>query len=78
MDWLWECLEKLPPNELTGEYYVTDVPQMLRDSGERVEVIDAVPPEDVLSINTVEQLTAVDGILRSRLAKETPVEMEAG
>jgi bifunctional UDP-N-acetylglucosamine pyrophosphorylase/glucosamine-1-phosphate N-acetyltransferase len=64
---LFDCLRRLSPNELTGEYYVTDVPAMLRDDGERVEVVDAVPPEDVLSINTPEQLAEVDGILRSRL-----------
>ena len=31
-----------------------------------VEVIDAVPPEDVLSINTPAQLAEVDAIFRSR------------
>ncbi len=63
---LFACLETLEPNELTGEYYVTDVPAMLRAAGERVEVVDAVPPEDVLSINTPEQLAAVDAILAKR------------
>jgi GTP:adenosylcobinamide-phosphate guanylyltransferase len=33
-----------------------------------VEVIAAVPPEDVLSINTPEDLARVDGIYRSRRA----------
>jgi bifunctional UDP-N-acetylglucosamine pyrophosphorylase / glucosamine-1-phosphate N-acetyltransferase len=33
-------------------------------------VVDAVPPEDVLSINTPEELHRVDGILRKRLSGE--------
>lgn len=59
--------EKVTPNEQSGEYYITDVFEMLLREGKRVEVIDAVPPEDVLSINTPEQLAEVDGIFRSRL-----------
>ena len=45
-----------------GEYYLTDVPKLLLADGARVEVIDAVPPEDILSINTPEELSRVDGI----------------
>ncbi len=50
----------------SGEYYLTDVPGLLLGEGHVVEVIDAVPPEDVLSINTPEQLAEVDRIFRSR------------
>jgi bifunctional UDP-N-acetylglucosamine pyrophosphorylase/glucosamine-1-phosphate N-acetyltransferase len=49
-----------------GEEYITDAPALLLAAGERVEVIDAVPPEDVLSINTPEQLEAVDRVFRAR------------
>lgn len=65
------ALEKVERNEASGEYYITDVPSILMESGERVEVIDAVPPEDVLSINTPEQLAEVDRILRDRFAQST-------
>jgi bifunctional UDP-N-acetylglucosamine pyrophosphorylase / glucosamine-1-phosphate N-acetyltransferase len=63
---LFDTLGRLAPNAASGEYYITDVPGLLLGGGERVEVIDAVPPEDVLSINTPEQLAAVDAIFRSR------------
>ena len=56
-------------NALSGEYYLTDVPGLLLRSGKRVEVIEAVPPEDVLSINTPEDLAKVDAIYRSRRAE---------
>jgi len=63
---LFESLDRVERNPVSGEYYVTDVPGLLLAGGERVEVIDAVPPEDVLSINTLEQLEEVDRIYRSR------------
>lgn len=65
---LFNALERVERNELTGEYYITDVPELLLKAGETVEVIDAVPPEDILSINTLEHLAEVDAIYRSRLA----------
>jgi bifunctional UDP-N-acetylglucosamine pyrophosphorylase/glucosamine-1-phosphate N-acetyltransferase len=69
---LFEMLGHLKPNESVGEYYLTDVFSMLKDRGYRVEVIDAVPPEDVLSINTPQQLAEVDAILRLRLNMPLP------
>lgn len=67
---LFDCLDRLPRDEVSGEYYVTDVPAMLLDEGHGVEVIDAVPPEDVLSINTLEQLALVDRVYRDRLGAQ--------
>lgn len=63
---LFAALTRVKRNEASGEYYVTDVPTLLMEEGRRVEVIDAVPPEDVLSINTLEQLAEVDRIFRAR------------
>ncbi|MEZ6234647.1 MAG: NTP transferase domain-containing protein [Phycisphaerales bacterium] len=63
---LFGALKQVGRNPLTGEYYITDVFELLRAGGRRVEVIDAVPPEDVLSINTPEHLAEVDRIFRSR------------
>lgn len=63
---LFDTLAHVKRNEHSGEYYITDVPAMLLQQGARVEVIDAVPPQDVLSINTPEQLAEVDAIYRAR------------
>jgi bifunctional UDP-N-acetylglucosamine pyrophosphorylase/glucosamine-1-phosphate N-acetyltransferase len=65
---LFSALERVERNEVSGEYYITDVPELLLEAGERVEVIDAVPPEDILSINTLEHLAEVDAIYRARMA----------
>ena len=64
---LFAALRDLPRDEVSGEYYLTDVPEMLRTAGHRVEVTDTVPPEDVLSINTPDQLAEVEQILSARL-----------
>lgn len=63
---MFDALGRVQRNPQSGEYYITDVPGMLLSGGGRVEVIDAVPPEDVLSINTPEQLAEVDRIFRAR------------
>ncbi len=62
------ALKQVTRNPLTNEYYITDVPALMMSAGKRVEVIDAVPPEDVLSINTPEDLAQVDAIYRARPA----------
>ncbi len=67
-DSLFQSLETLERDPVSGEYYITDVPELLRHAGGRVEVIEAVPSQDVLSINTPEQLAAVDRVFRTRAA----------
>jgi len=70
---LFDALSRVQRDQLSGEYYVTDVPELLKNAGERVEVVDAVPPEDVLSINTPEQLAEVDRIYRHRRGMSSSV-----
>ena len=63
---LFQTLTTLPRNPIGGEYYLTELPAMLRNAGQHVEVLPEVPAEDVLSINTPSQLAKVDDILRAR------------
>ena len=63
---LFEALRDVKRNALTGEYYLTDTLELLLRAGRRVDVIEAVPPEDVLSINTLDDLAKVDALYRSR------------
>jgi bifunctional N-acetylglucosamine-1-phosphate-uridyltransferase/glucosamine-1-phosphate-acetyltransferase GlmU-like protein len=67
---LLESLADLERDPVGGEYYLTDVPALMRGHGLTVEVLPAVPAEDVLSINTPAQLAEVDTILRGRLQME--------
>lgn len=63
---MFDALAKVKRNELTGEYYVTDIFEEVLNAGGSVEVIDAVPSQDILSINTLEHLAEVDAIFRGR------------
>lgn len=49
---LFNALSRLTTKNKSGEYYLTDVFELLLREGKRVAVVDAVPPEDVLSVNT--------------------------
>ena len=64
---LFDRLARTSNDNANGEYYVTDVFGITREDGHRVAVVDAVPAEDILSINNPDQLAEVDSILRSRL-----------
>jgi len=69
---LFEMLRLVDNQNASGEYYITDVLGHMLNSGLRVEVIDAVPPEDVLSINTPQQLAEVEAILQARTVAKNP------
>ncbi|MFM7051837.1 MAG: NTP transferase domain-containing protein [Planctomycetota bacterium] len=68
-DDLLDALSRVGNRNASGEYYITDVFAILRGAGRTVAAIDAVPPEDVLSINDPAQLAEVDAILRKRHAQ---------
>ncbi len=66
-DRLFAALGCIHNDNSQHEYYLTDVPALLKSRQERVALLDEVPPEDVLSINTPRQLEDVDAILRRRV-----------
>jgi bifunctional UDP-N-acetylglucosamine pyrophosphorylase/glucosamine-1-phosphate N-acetyltransferase len=63
---LFDRLSRLSNDNASGEYYITDIFELMKADGLRVEVCDAVPPEDVLGINNLEQLAEVEKILCER------------
>ncbi len=67
---LFEMLETLKPDDASGEYQITDVPAMLRQRGHSVELVNGMPAEDALSINTPEQLREVHAILSARVEND--------
>jgi bifunctional UDP-N-acetylglucosamine pyrophosphorylase/glucosamine-1-phosphate N-acetyltransferase len=68
---LFDALTRVTNQNASGEYYITDVFELLLRDGKRVSVVDAVPAEDVLSVNTPEQLAEVSRILEGRSAPAT-------
>lgn len=69
-DALFDTLPRLSNSNANGEYYITDLFELLRADGERIEVLNAVPAEDVLSVNTLDQLATVDSVLRQRASTQ--------
>ncbi|MEX0655419.1 MAG: NTP transferase domain-containing protein [Phycisphaeraceae bacterium] len=65
-DLLFAALAQVSNDNQQGEYYLTDVPGLLKRDGHGVSVVEAVPAEDVLGVNTPEQLAVVDAILKKR------------
>ncbi len=63
---MFDTLNQVERDAASGEYYLTPVPSLLQAAGAVVEVIEAVPPQDVLSINTPENLAEVDRVFRNR------------
>ena len=64
---LLNALSRVSNDNASGEYYITDVFKIMLDSGEPVGVVAAVPPEDILSINTPEDLKMVERVLVDRI-----------
>jgi bifunctional UDP-N-acetylglucosamine pyrophosphorylase / glucosamine-1-phosphate N-acetyltransferase len=69
---LFAALSRVDNKNASGEYYLTDVFELLLKDGKRVAVVDAVPAEDVLSVNTPEQLAEVSRILLGRTQAVSP------
>jgi len=63
---LCRSLTSLRPYNPQGEYYLTDAPIWLVKQGERVGVCAACTEEELLGVNTVEQLQQVEDILLNR------------
>ncbi len=61
---LLEALGHLKNDNAQGEYYITDVPGYLLAKGMKVRVCDTCSEREMLGVNTVAQLQAVEDILR--------------
>jgi len=72
---LLESLTKIENGNAKGEYYLTDTLSILIDAGRTVTAMTAVPPEDIFSINSRQDLAMVNRVLRDRINDEM---MESG
>jgi bifunctional UDP-N-acetylglucosamine pyrophosphorylase/glucosamine-1-phosphate N-acetyltransferase len=67
---LWNNLEKIEPNPASGEYYLTDMVELLVSRGETFAAVQLEDPNELLGINTRVELADADRILRTRKARE--------
>lgn len=65
-DWLWENIGALPRNP-NGEYFLTDLPAIAISQGLAVEATGPDSPDEVLGVNTQEQLAQVNRIAQERI-----------
>ena len=63
---LLACLELLKNDNAQGEYYLTDVPELMRNRGGKIGVCCVELNEQIIGVNTVEQLMEVEGYLNQR------------
>jgi bifunctional UDP-N-acetylglucosamine pyrophosphorylase / glucosamine-1-phosphate N-acetyltransferase len=63
---VWKNLSAIQPNAKTGEYYLTDIFEILRKQGHRLGAMHLSDPSELLGINTRIELAEADAILRQR------------
>ena len=72
---LYEHIDQLGTDNAHGEYYLTDIAELLRKARKKVMALRAVDSSEVLGVNTRMELAELDAKLRARKAREL---MEAG
>jgi bifunctional UDP-N-acetylglucosamine pyrophosphorylase/glucosamine-1-phosphate N-acetyltransferase len=72
---LFESLDKVRPDNVKGEYYLTDAIAIIMEAGHKVSAVAAVQPEEAMSANTKEQLAELNRIMGERIAR---ARVEAG
>ncbi len=66
-DELFSTLERVEPDPVKGEYYVTDVVRLLRSGGRDVSAPIRVLPEEAMGINSRADLATVGRAMQDRL-----------
>ena len=67
---LFSALGELQPNNVKGEYYLTDALHILIRSGHRAVAITAVAGEDAMGINSRQNLAEVGRVMQNRIQRE--------
>lgn len=58
--WLWQALGQIKKNELTGEYYLTDLIALANEQGKKVAVVKTSDEGEAIGINTLEHLALAE------------------
>lgn len=64
---LFDALERIQPDNVKGEYYLTDALHLIIAAGGKVVAVTAVPAEDALGVNSRNQLSRASKIMQSRI-----------
>ncbi len=63
---LFQALAKVKNDNAQGEYYLTDVPKLLKDSGEPISLYKHTDINEVEGVNNRKQLSGMEKVLRER------------
>lgn len=63
---LLRCLSQLKNDNAQGEYYLTDVPELIRKEGGNIGVCCLELNEQIIGVNTLEQLQQVEEYLKHK------------
>jgi len=63
---LLSALKELRNDNNQGEYYITDVPAIMREHGAKIGIYMRNLGDDIIGVNTVDQLELVEKILTAR------------
>ncbi|MCD6408017.1 bifunctional UDP-N-acetylglucosamine diphosphorylase/glucosamine-1-phosphate N-acetyltransferase GlmU, partial [bacterium] len=72
-EFLFPALQKLKPDPIKGEYYLTDVIKILKDEGRKISTYTTKLIEETIGINTPEDLKKAEKFLTKRRNKWTVV-----
>jgi len=66
---LFSALDQIRPDNVKGEYYITDALHILVQKGYRAIAITAVKAEEAMGVNSREELAEVGRIMQTRIQK---------
>jgi bifunctional UDP-N-acetylglucosamine pyrophosphorylase / glucosamine-1-phosphate N-acetyltransferase len=66
---LFTALDQVRPDNVKGEYYITDALKILIQAGHRAVAVTAVAAEDAMGINSRQQLAEVGRIMQDRIQR---------
>lgn len=64
---LLAALDKITPNNVKNEYYLTDALHLILESGHKATAVTAVAAEDAMGVNDRQQLSLVGKIMQDRI-----------
>ncbi len=67
---LFKALEKVKPDNVKQEYYLTDALSVIIASGHKVVAITAVRPEEAMGVNSRAELSVASKIMQHRIQQE--------
>ncbi|HBG27372.1 MAG: hypothetical protein A2Y10_18900 [Planctomycetes bacterium GWF2_41_51] len=64
---LFEALDKITPNNVKNEYYLTDALRLIIEAGHKVIAVTAVAAQDAMGVNSRQQLSEAGKIMQRRI-----------